>query len=214
MQVGCVETKDRILTVWKLIQEVLSLCRSEEPWLLVQEKNLATLQVECESVSHPSVYSLIEETNVSFIIKLIVFLFSCNKTLDDVVCFIFHKLFLVYMYVFKALSVQLNDRLTQFKLLEELYAELLARNSIQDLPIALELLNRFVDLKTSIAKLLNKLNADLQLYKKFQSYHANLILRLSQLDAKLTQLQHLNETSSSSNSVEDKLNKLMVIGFL
>lgn len=104
--------------------------------------------------------------------------------------------------------------MTQFKLLEELYAELLARNSIQDLPIALELLNRFVDLRTSIAKLLNRLNADLQLYKKFQSYHANLILRLSQLDAKLTQLQHLNETSSSSNTVEDKLNKLMVIGFL
>lgn len=81
MQVGCVETKDRILTVWKLIQEVLSLCRLEEPWLLEQEKHLAILQVECESVSPPSVYSLIEEANVSFvIIKLIIFLLLCNKT--------------------------------------------------------------------------------------------------------------------------------------
>lgn len=111
----------------------------------------------------------------------------------------------------QSISVGINNRSTQFKLLEEMYSNLLAKNSVHDFAVAQETLSRFENLKLSMNRLLKSLDVDLCRWKKYESAHSDLILRLSQLDAKLTQLQHLDESNKDSDKLsEEKLQKLSV----
>lgn len=74
--------------------------------------------------------------------------------------------------------------------------------------IAQDTLDRYAALKKFVVVIGGSLNADSRKWKEFSSSHANLILELTQLDAKLTQLQHLDDSVSDAN--EQKLQKLKV----
>ena len=92
-----------------------------------------------------------------------------------------------------------------------MYSNLLAKNSIHDLAEAGETLSRFANLKLAMYRLLKSLDVDLSRWKKYESAHSNLVLKLSQFDAKLTQLQHLDESDKEAEKLfEEKLQKLSV----
>lgn len=96
-------------------------------------------------------------------------------------------------------------------MLEESYADLLSKNHIPVLDIVQQTLDRYTALKEFVIRLNVKMEESSIKWKEFLSAHGNLILQLSQLDAKLTQLQHLDGTGddeSQDNKV--KLEKLLV----
>lgn len=92
-----------------------------------------------------------------------------------------------------------------------MYSNLLAKNAVHDFAVAQETLGRFENLKLTLNRLLKSLNVDLSRWKKYESAHSDLVLRLSQFDAKLTQLQHLDESNiDPAKLYEEKLQKLSV----
>lgn len=62
----CAQCKDRIFVVWKMIQEVLSLCRSEDPWLTEQHDLLTKIQSQCDKVPFSEINSLATKLNVKY----------------------------------------------------------------------------------------------------------------------------------------------------
>lgn len=92
-----------------------------------------------------------------------------------------------------------------------MYSNLLTKNAVHDLAVVQETLGRFENLKLSMKKLLKSLDVDLSRWKKYESAHSDLVLRLSQFDAKLTQLQHLDKSNEEPEKLfEEKLQKLSV----
>ncbi len=112
------------------------------------------------------------------------------------------------------LSSEMNDHSVHFKELEERHSNLLAKNTVHELDIKRETTNRYEKLRTSLAKLWDSINEDLQKWDEFQSLHAYLVLKLSELDALLAQLQIKGavkaEKSPSITAYEEKFEKLLV----
>lgn len=82
MQIAWTENKERILTVWKLIQEVLSLCNLEIPWLIEQEHEFADLKEKCDIEPFSSLQSIIQKLNVCILSSFFIYLevYLCIST--------------------------------------------------------------------------------------------------------------------------------------
>lgn len=75
-----------------------------------------------------------------------------------------------------------------------------------------ETLDRYKALKEFVIRLVAKLDGDVVKWREFSSAHGSLILQLSQLDAKLTQIQHLDDAGAGDANETNriKLEKLSV----
>lgn len=99
----------------------------------------------------------------------------------------------------------IHDHTTAFKLLEELYVEVLAKNEITEIPKVNDLLERFNALRNAVLKWRDAVDDDVRMRREFESGHASLILNLTQLNAKLTQLQHLDDTKMENRFAKFKV---------
>lgn len=100
--------------------------------------------------------------------------------------------------------------------MEESYADLLSKNHIRNLSLVQDILDRYSALKKFVVRLNGRIEDDSLKWKEFLSSHSSLILKLSQLDAKLTQIQHLDDAKAGDTEDANKLKleKLLVREFL
>lgn len=61
----CVQAKENIRTVWKLIQEVLTLCNTNKPWLDEQEEKLQAIEKRYKTTPLSLLQPLLSEADVS-----------------------------------------------------------------------------------------------------------------------------------------------------
>lgn len=61
----CIKAKENILTLWKLIQEVLSLCNTNKPWLIEEEEKLKSIEKRYKTTPVSFLQPLLSEADVS-----------------------------------------------------------------------------------------------------------------------------------------------------
>lgn len=71
----CVKAKESILAVWKLIQEILSLCNTNKPWLAEQEEKLKAIEKRYKTTPLSLLQPLRSETEVSDLLEQFLQLF-------------------------------------------------------------------------------------------------------------------------------------------
>lgn len=118
----------------------------------------------------------------------------------------------------KLLESKLNDfelRAPELKILEYTYAKLVRTNgalepeNIQELIAGTRtLFARWRQLEPTALDIIGKLNLDTKLHREFINSHGRAVVQLTQIDAELTQLQHLTKPNIAANHPEEQLRQI------
>lgn len=118
----------------------------------------------------------------------------------------------------KVLESKLNDfemRAPELKILEYTYAKLVSTNAglepenIQQLTASTRtLFARWRQLEPTTLEIIGRLNMDTKLQREFINSHGRAVVQLTQIDAELTQLQHLTRPNMVDNHPEEQLRQI------
>lgn len=112
----------------------------------------------------------------------------------------------------------MNDfelRAPELKILEYTYSKLVRTNAvlepenIQELVAGTRtLFTRWRQLEPTTLEIIGKLNLDTKLHREFINSHGRAVVQLTQIDAELTQLQHLTKPNIAANHPEEQLRQI------
>ena len=111
---------------------------------------------------------------------------------------------------------EFEARSPDFKSIEQLYSKLARSNhldadNIKELTSGAQtMLTRYRALVPKALDIIGMLNMDMKTYREFINHHGRAVVSLTQIDAELTQLQHLTKPSLADNP-EEQLRQLQVL---
>lgn len=170
------ERKRRLITIWQLLQEVITLSNEQENWMLRQEKLLNDHKYDVNNLSKDAVAERIRiiEQQIS----------------------------------------EIESHSPVFKILEQSYSKLVKAqgiktdNIVQLAQPAKAMLNRWRALSPKAMDIMGILNMNTKMCREFVNLHGKAVITLTQIDAELTQLQHILR---SDISPADQLRKIREI---
>lgn len=106
-------------------------------------------------------------------------------------------------------------RVPELKILEYTYSKLVRTNAVLEPENIQELIagtrtlfSRWRQLEPNTLEIIGKLNLDTKLHREFINHHGRAVVQLTQIDAELTQLQHLTKPNVASNHPEEQLRQI------
>lgn len=106
-------------------------------------------------------------------------------------------------------------RVPELKILEYTYFKLVRTNAVLEPENIQELIagtrtlfSRWRQLEPNTLEIIGKLNLDTKLHREFINHHGRAVVQLTQIDAELTQLQHLTKPNVASNHPEEQLRQI------
>lgn len=167
------ERKRQLITMWQLLQEVITVTNEQEDWMLRQEKLLIDHEYDVENLSKDAAAERIRKI---------------EQQISDI-----------------------ESHSPIFKILEQSFSKLVKAsglktdNIIQLVQPAKTMLNRWRALSPKAMDIIGILNMDTKMYREFVNLHGKSVITLTQIDAELTQLQHILR---SDISPADQLRKI------